>query len=71
MSKVDPPRLLLPIEELGLSARASEAVRQAGLETFDDLLRRTEGQLLELVGRTAADEVVLKLAAFGLTPAAD
>jgi len=71
MSSIDPPRLLLPIEELELSTSASEAVEQAGMETFDDLLRRTRRELVELVGPAAADEVLLKLSGFGLTVAAD
>jgi DNA-directed RNA polymerase alpha subunit len=71
VSEVDPARLLLPIEELELSTSASEAALQAGMDTFDDLLRRTESELAELMGQAAADEAILKLSGFGLTVAAD
>jgi DNA-directed RNA polymerase subunit alpha len=55
--------LRLPLADLGLSARAMNALQKAQLETVGDLCRRTEEELLgfESFGRTTLKEVVARL----------
>jgi len=61
-------RLSLPLTDLGLSARAMNALQKAQLESIGDLCRRTEEELLgvESFGRTTLKEVVSKLEELGL-----
>jgi carbon monoxide dehydrogenase subunit G len=62
----------LPIDVLSLSTRAWSSLRQDGIQTVGDLIRRTEQQLLTIdnIGPASLSDIKNKLADRGLTLAA-
>ncbi len=58
-----------PIEDLDLSIRSQKCMRSLGIHTMDDLMQKTEKELLQCqnFGQTSLDEIERKLEAFGLS----
>ena len=63
----------LTIEELDLSVRSFNCLKRAGINTVEDLVSKTEEDMMKVrnLGRKSLDEVINKLAAMGLTLAAE
>ncbi len=61
----------IPVEELGLSARITGALRGGGIETVEDLLKKDDEELLALrgFGPKSLEEVHASLKAKGFTRA--
>lgn len=59
----------IPIEELDPSVRAYNCLKRAGINTLDDLTRKTENELMHIrnLGRKCTDELKEKLAKCGLS----
>lgn len=59
----------MTIEELGLSIRSFSCLKRAGIDTVEDLISRTEDDMVKVrnLGRKSLEEVILKLNALGLT----
>lgn len=62
-------KLKMPIQELGLSVRASNCLEASHVETVGQLVKMTEADLLKLrsFGKTSLREIIRKLADLGLT----
>lgn len=60
--------LEMTIEELDLSVRAYNCLKRAGINTVEDLINRTEEDMIKVrnLGRKSLDEVIGKLVALGL-----
>ncbi len=60
--------LEMTIEELDLSVRAYNCLKRAGINTVEDLINRTEEDMIKVrnLGRKSLDEVIGKLSALGL-----
>lgn len=60
--------LYMSIEELDLSVRPLNCLKRAGIFTVEDLVKRSEEDMLKVrnLGRKSLDEVILKLESFGL-----
>ncbi|MFA5449934.1 MAG: DNA-directed RNA polymerase subunit alpha [Clostridia bacterium] len=60
--------LFMSIEELELSVRPLNCLKRAGIFTVEDLIKRTEEDMLKVrnLGRKSLDEVVRKLESIGL-----
>lgn len=60
--------LYMSIEELDLSVRPLNCLKRAGIFTVEDLVKRTEEDMLKVrnLGRKSLDEVIKKLESFGL-----
>ncbi|HCC33578.1 MAG TPA: DNA-directed RNA polymerase subunit alpha, partial [Clostridiales bacterium] len=58
-----------PIEELELSVRAYNCLKRAGINTIDELVHRTEMEMMKVrnLGKKSLDEVKQKLGALGLS----
>lgn len=67
--------LEMTIEELDLSVRSYNCLKRAGINTVEDLISRTEEDMMKVrnLGRKSLEEVLQKLAALGLalTPSED
>ncbi len=61
--------LSLSIEELELSVRPLNCLKRAGIFTVDDLVKKTEDDMLKVrnLGRKSLDEVIKKLDSMGLS----
>lgn len=61
--------LEMVIEELDLSVRSYNCLKRAGINTVDDLIRRTEEDMMKVrnLGKKSLQEVKEKLAALGLS----
>ena len=61
--------LEMTIEELDLSVRSYNCLKRAGINTVEDLTNRTEEDMMKVrnLGRKSLEEVVTKLAAFGMS----
>lgn len=61
--------LEMTIEELDLSVRAYNCLKRAGINTVEDLVARTEDDMIKVrnLGRKSLDEVIGKLVALGLS----
>ena len=61
--------LRMTIEELDLSVRSFNCLKRAGINTVEDLINRTEEDMMKVrnLGRKSLDEVVGKIASLGLT----
>ena len=61
--------LEMTIEELDLSVRAYNCLKRAGINTVEDLISRTEGDMIKVrnLGRKSLDEVIGKLHALKLS----
>ena len=60
--------LEMTIEELDLSVRSYNCLKRAGINTIDDLISKTEEEMMKVrnLGRKSLEEVVQKLDALGL-----
>lgn len=60
--------LYMSIEELELSVRPLNCLKRAGIYTVEDLVKRTEDDMLKVrnLGRKSLDEVIKKLESMGL-----
>lgn len=61
--------LEMTIEELDLSVRSYNCLKRAGINTVDDLINRTEEDMMKVrnLGRKSLEEVLQKLNALGLS----
>ena len=61
--------LYMSIEELELSVRPLNCLKRAGIFTVEDLVKRTEEDMLKVrnLGRKSLDEVIKKLESMGLS----
>lgn len=61
--------LEMSIEEMDLSVRSYNCLKRANIHTIEDLTQRTEEDMLKVrnLGRKSLEEVVSKLASYGLT----
>ena len=59
--------LELTIEELDLSVRSFNCLKRAGINTVEDLVSKSEGEMMRVrnLGRKSLEEVVNKLASLG------
>ncbi|MBQ9786453.1 MAG: DNA-directed RNA polymerase subunit alpha [Clostridia bacterium] len=60
--------LEMPIEEMDLSVRSYNCLKRANINTVDDLIKKSKGDMLKVrnLGLKSIEEVVLKLQAYGL-----
>ena len=60
--------LEMTIEELDLSVRSFNCLKRAGIDTVEDLINRTEDDMIKFknLGKKSLDEVINKLASLGL-----
>ena len=58
----------MTIEELELSVRPLNCLKRAGILTVDDLIKRTEDEMLKVrnLGKKSLDEVIKKLESMNL-----
>ena len=61
--------LELPIEEMDLSVRAYNCLKRAGINTVEDLIKKSRGDMLKVknLGIKSIDEVIAKLESYGLS----
>lgn len=61
--------LEMTIEELDLSVRSFNCLKRAGIDTVEDLINRTEEDMIKVknLGKKSLDEVINKLASLGLS----
>ena len=61
--------LEMTIEELDLSVRAYNCLKRAGINTVEDLINRSEEDMMKVrnLGRKSLEEVIWKLASLGLS----
>ena len=61
--------LEMTIEELDLSVRSFNCLKRAGIDTVEDLLNRTEEDMIKVrnLGRKSLEEVIQKLSSLNLT----
>ena len=61
--------LEMTIEELDLSVRSFNCLKRAGIDTVEDLIDRTEEDMMKVrnLGRKSLEEVILKLTSLGLS----
>ncbi len=59
----------MTVEELDLSVRSYNCLKRAGINTVEDLINRTEEDMMKVrnLGRKSLEEVIQKLAALGLS----
>ena len=60
--------LEMTIEELDLSVRSFNCLKRAGIDTVEDLIDRTEEDMMKVrnLGRKSLEEVIQKLNSLGL-----
>ena len=58
----------MSIEDMDLSVRSYNCLKRAGINTVEDLTRKTEDDMLKVknLGRKSLDEVISKLVDLGL-----
>lgn len=64
------PKILeMQIEEMNLSIRSYNCLKRANIHTVEDLTKKTEDDMLKVrnLGKKSLDEIILKLASYGLT----
>ena len=61
--------LEMTIEELDLSVRSFNCLKRAGIDTVEDLVSRSEDEMIKVrnLGKKSLEEVILKLESLGLT----
>ena len=61
--------LEMTIEDLDLSVRSFNCLKRAGIDTVEDLINRSEEDMIKVrnLGRKSLEEVILKLAELGLS----
>ena len=59
----------MTIEELDLSVRSFNCLKRAGINTVEDLISRTEDDMMKVrnLGRKSLEEVINKLDSLGFT----
>ena len=59
----------LPIEEMDLSVRSYNCLKRAGINTVEDLLKKSRGDMLKVknLGIKSIEEVIAKLESYGLS----
>ena len=59
----------MAIEDMDLSVRSYNCLKRANIHTVEDLTKKTEEEMLKVrnLGRKSLDEVILKLASYGLS----
>ncbi len=62
-----PSKLEMTIEDLDLSVRSFNCLKRAGIHTVEDLVNKTEGEMMKVrnLGRKSFEEVMQKLASLG------
>ena len=60
--------LEMTIEELDMSIRSFNCLKRAGIDTVEDLINRTEEDMIKIrnLGKKSLDEVIQKLHSLGL-----
>jgi len=60
--------LEMTIEELDMSVRSFNCLKRAGIDTVEDLINRTEEEMMKVrnLGKKSLEEVILKLQSLGL-----
>ncbi|MBQ6788949.1 MAG: DNA-directed RNA polymerase subunit alpha, partial [Clostridia bacterium] len=60
--------LEMTIEELDMSVRSFNCLKRAGIDTVEDLINRTEEDMMKVrnLGKKSLEEVILKLESLGL-----
>ena len=61
--------LEMSIDDLDLSVRSFNCLKRAGINTVEDLINRTEEDMIKVrnLGRKSLDEVIQKLQSLGLS----
>ena len=61
--------LELPIEEMDLSVRSYNCLKRAGINTVEDLIKKSRGDMLKVknLGIKSIEEVIAKLESYGLS----
>lgn len=61
--------MVMSVEEMDLSVRSYNCLKRAGINTVEDLIRKTEEDMLKVknLGRKSLDEVIHKLESLGLS----
>ena len=61
--------LEMTIEDLDLSVRSFNCLKRAGIDTVEDLINRTEDDMIKVrnLGRKSLEEVIQKLSSLGLS----
>ena len=59
----------LPIEEMDLSVRSYNCLKRAGVNTVEDLIKKSKADMLKVknLGVKSIDEVIQKLESYGLS----
>ena len=60
--------LEMTIEDLDMSVRSFNCLKRAGIDTVEDLTKRTESEMIKFrnLGKKSLDEVIQKLHSLGL-----
>ena len=60
--------MVMSIEDMDLSVRSYNCLKRAGINTVEDLIKKTEEDMLKVknLGRKSLDEVIHKLESLGL-----
>ena len=60
--------LEMTIEELDMSVRSFNCLKRAGIDTVEDLINRTEDEMMKVrnLGKKSLEEVIEKLHSLGL-----
>ena len=60
--------LVMSVEDMDLSVRSYNCLKRAGINTVEDLIKKTEDDMLKVknLGRKSLDEVIHKLESLGL-----
>ena len=61
--------MVMSIEEMDLSVRSYNCLKRAGINTVEDLIKKSEDDMLKVknLGRKSLDEVIHKLESLGLS----
>ena len=61
--------LEMTIEELDMSVRSFNCLKRAGIDTVEDLINRTEEDMMKVrnLGKKSLEEVIQKLQSLGLS----
>ncbi len=61
--------MVMSVEEMDLSVRSYNCLKRAGINTVEDLIKKTEDDMLKVknLGRKSLDEVIQKLESLGLS----
>ena len=58
----------MSVDDLDLSVRSFNCLKRAGIDTVEDLINRTEEDMIKVknLGKKSLEEVIAKLASLGL-----